>query len=132
MLCDESAKHCAARTGSSAEKVELQTVSFFTTISDMWPSRTFESYTNLFTFYTKSGNFKANGSKQLTFLKTIKAYKVVLNYKVNFIVTEALASWGMSEDRQVCESRSNTVKATSLNKQTLLRCFMAPTTLSYC
>lgn len=100
---------------------QLQTVSFFATTSDMWSSRTSEPYMSLtIHFIDKDWNLQSKALQTAYFPEDHKGEVIAPG------MIEALASWGLSEDRQVCittDSGSNMVKATSLNKWTRLQCF---------
>lgn len=100
---------------------ELQTVSYFATTSDMWSSRTSEPYMSLtIHFIDKEWNLQSK-CLQTAYFPEDHTGEIIAPGLV-----EALASWGLSEDRQVCittDSGSNIVKATSLNNWTRLQCF---------
>nr|XP_024661555.1 zinc finger BED domain-containing protein 1-like [Maylandia zebra] len=104
-----------------AVEKELQTVSFFATTSDMWSSRTSEPYLSLTAHYIdQDWNLKSK-CLQAAYLPDDHTGEVIA-----LGLSEALASWGLSEDKQVCittDSGTNIVKATSLNNWTRLQCF---------
>ncbi|KAL3991353.1 troponin I, fast skeletal muscle [Sarotherodon galilaeus] len=100
---------------------ELQTVSFFATTSNMWSSRTSEPYPSLTAHYIdQDWNLKSK-CLQTAYLPDDHTGEVTA-----LGLSEALASWGLSEDKQVCittDSGTNIVKTTSLNNWTRLQCF---------
>lgn len=100
---------------------ELQTVSFFATTSDMWSSRTSEPYLSLTAHYIdQDWNLKSK-CLQTAYLPDDHTGEVIA-----LGLSEVLASWGLSEDKQVCittDSGTTIVKATSLNNWTRLQCF---------
>ncbi|XP_049326739.1 E3 SUMO-protein ligase ZBED1-like [Astyanax mexicanus] len=105
------------------EKVEneLQSVSYFATTSDLWSSRTSEPYLSLTAhFIDNDWNLKSKCLQTAYFPEDHTGEIMALG------LAEALASWGLSEAKQVCittDSGTNIVKATSINNWTRLQCF---------
>ncbi|XP_039901550.1 E3 SUMO-protein ligase ZBED1-like [Simochromis diagramma] len=87
----------------------------------MWSSRTSEPYLSLTAHYIdQDWNLKSK-CLQTAYLPDNHTGEVIA-----LGLSEALASWGLSEDKQVCittDSGTNIVKATSLNDWTRLQCF---------
>ncbi|XP_041841381.1 E3 SUMO-protein ligase ZBED1-like isoform X2 [Melanotaenia boesemani] len=100
---------------------ELQSVSYFATTSDMWSSRTSEPYLSLTAHYIdQDWNLKSKCLQTSYFPDDHTGEVIALG------LSEALASWGLSEEKQVCittDSGTNIVKAASLNNWTRLQCF---------
>ncbi|XP_064153682.1 E3 SUMO-protein ligase ZBED1-like isoform X1 [Anguilla rostrata] len=100
---------------------QLRNVTHFTTTTDMWSSRTSEPYMSLTIHYVdKEWNLQSRCLQTAYSLDDHTAEIIAQG------LVEALASWGLSEDRQVCittDSGANIVKAVSLNNWTRLQCF---------
>ena len=100
---------------------ELQNVAHFATTSDMWSSRTSEPYMSLTVhLIDKDWNLLSKCLQTAYFPEDHTGEIIAAG------LSEALASWGLSEDKQVCittDSGTNIVKATSLNNWTRLQCF---------
>lgn len=102
-------------------ETELQNVSYFATTSDLWSSRTSEPYLSLTAHYIdQDWNLKSKCLQTAYFPVDHTGEAIALG------LSDALESWGLSEDKQVCittDSGTNIVKATSLNNWTRLQCF---------
>ncbi len=101
---------------------ELQNVSYFTTTSDMWSSRTSEPYMSLTAYFIDRQDWILKSKcLQTAYFPEDHTGEIIAAG-----LSEALASWGLSEDKQVCittDSGTSIVKATSLNNWTRLQCF---------
>lgn len=96
-------------------------MSYFATTSDLWSSRTSEPYLSLTAHYIdQDWNLKSKCLQTAYFPVDHTGEAIALG------LSDALESWGLSEDKQVCittDSGTNIVKATSLNNWTRLQCF---------
>ncbi|KAI7799132.1 putative zinc finger BED domain-containing protein 1-like, partial [Triplophysa rosa] len=100
---------------------ELQNVAYFASTSDMWSSRTSEPYLSLTIHFIDKDWKLQSKCLQTAYFPEDHTGEVIAPGMV-----EALASWGLSEERQVCittDSGSNMLKAASLNHWTRLQCF---------
>ncbi len=100
---------------------QLQNVQFFATTSDIWSSRTSEPYLSLTIHFVDEDWNLQSKCLQTAYCPEDHTGEVIAQGMI-----EALASWGLSENRQVCittDSGTNMVKAASLNKWTRLQCF---------
>lgn len=77
-------------------KKKLQTVSYLATTSDLWSSRTSEPYMSL-TAHFNDQDWNLKSKCQTTYFPEDHKGKVIASG-----LTEALTSWGLSEDKQVC------------------------------
>ncbi|XP_060774548.1 E3 SUMO-protein ligase ZBED1-like [Neoarius graeffei] len=100
---------------------DLQAVSYFATTSDMWSSRTSEPYMSLTAHYIEQDWTLKSKCLQTAYFPEDHTGEAIASG-----LTESLASWGLSESKQVCittDSGANIVKATSLNNWTRLQRF---------
>lgn len=100
---------------------ELQSVSYFATTSDLWSSRTSEPYMSLTAHFIDQDWTLKSKCLQTAYFPEDHTGEVIASG-----LKEALASWGLNEDKQVCittDGGTNIVKATSLNNWTRLQCF---------
>ncbi|MBN3305276.1 ZBED1 protein, partial [Amia calva] len=109
--------------GEARERVEeqLKLVSYFATTADLWSSRTSEPYLSL------TVHFIDQDWKLVSLcLQTVYFPEDHTGEAIGAGLTDALASWGLGEDRQVCittDSGTNIIKAAELNRWTRLQCF---------
>ncbi|XP_059410212.1 E3 SUMO-protein ligase ZBED1-like [Carassius carassius] len=109
--------------GEVRERVEeqLKSVSYFTTTADLWSSRTSEPYLSL------TVHFIDQDWKLVSLcLQTVYFPEDHTGESIAAGLADALASWGLREDRQVCittDSGTNIIKAAELNRWTRLQCF---------
>ncbi|XP_016340495.1 zinc finger BED domain-containing protein 1-like [Sinocyclocheilus anshuiensis] len=105
------------------EKLEnnLRNVRFFATTSDLWSSRTSEPYMSLTIHYIDEEWGLQSRCLQTAYFPDDHTAEIL-----SAGLEDALASWGLSEDRQVCittDNGANIVKAVSLKNWTRLQCF---------
>lgn len=109
--------------GEVRERVEekLKSVSKFSTTADLWSSRTSEPYLSL------TVHFIDQDWKLVSLcLQTVYFPEDHTGETIAAGLTDALASWGLSDDHQVCittDSGTNIIKAAELNSWTRLQCF---------
>lgn len=109
--------------GEVRDRVEeqLKSVSYFATTADLWSSRTSEPYLSLTVhFIDKYWNLVSLCLQTVYFPEDHTGEAIAAG------LSDALASWGLSEDRQVCittDSGTNIIKAAELNGWTRLQCF---------
>ncbi|XP_067257230.1 E3 SUMO-protein ligase ZBED1-like [Chanodichthys erythropterus] len=109
--------------GEVRERVEeqLKSVSYFATTADLWSSRTSQPYLSL------TVHFIDQDWKLVSLcLQTVYFPEDHTGEAIAGGLMDALASWGLSEDRQVCittDSGTNIIKAAELNRWTRLQCF---------
>lgn len=104
-----------------AVEKELQNVSYFATTSDIWSSRTSEPYLSLTAHFIDQDWILKSKCLQTAYFPEDHTGEIIAAG-----LSEALTSWGLSEEKQVCittDSGTNIVKATSLNNWTRLQCF---------
>lgn len=95
---------------------QLRNVTHFATTTDMWSSRTSEPYMSLTIHYVNKEWNLQSICRQTEYFPDDHTAEIISQGLV-----EALASWGLSKDRQVCittDSGANMVKAVSLNNWT--------------
>lgn len=105
------------------EKLEnnLRNVKYFATTSDLWSSRTSEPYMSLTIHYIDEEWCLQSRCLQTAYFPEDHTAEIL-----SAGLEDALASWGLSEDRQVCittDNGANIVKAVSLKNWTRLQCF---------
>uniref|UniRef100_A0A9J7ZG55 Uncharacterized protein n=1 Tax=Cyprinus carpio carpio TaxID=630221 RepID=A0A9J7ZG55_CYPCA len=105
------------------EKLEnnLRNVKYFATTSDLWSSRTSEPYMSLTIHYIDEEWCLQSRCLQTAYFPDDHTAEIL-----SAGLEDALASWGLSEDRQVCittDNGANIVKAVSLKNWTRLQCF---------
>ncbi|XP_017327177.1 E3 SUMO-protein ligase ZBED1-like [Ictalurus punctatus] len=109
--------------GEVRERVQeqLKSGSYFATTADLWSSRTSEPYLSL------TVHFIDQDWKLVSLcLQTVYFPEDHTGEAIAAGPTDALASWGFSEDHQVCittDSGTNIIKAAELNRWTRLQCF---------
>ncbi|XP_073719120.1 E3 SUMO-protein ligase ZBED1-like [Misgurnus anguillicaudatus] len=109
--------------GEVRKRVEgqLKSLSYFATNADLWSSRTSEPYMSL------TVHFIDTDWKLVSLcLQTVYFPEDHTGEAIAAGLADALASWGLDEDRQVCittDSGTNVIKAAELNKWTRLQCF---------
>ncbi|XP_067257290.1 E3 SUMO-protein ligase ZBED1-like [Chanodichthys erythropterus] len=109
--------------GEVRERVEeqLKSVSYFATTADLWSSRTSQPYLSL------TVHFIDQDWKLVSLcLQTVYFPEDHTGEAIAGGLMDALASWGLSEERQVCittDSGTNIIKAAELNRWTRLQCF---------
>lgn len=109
--------------GEVRERVEeqLKSVSYFATTADLWSSRTSEPYLSL------TVHFIDQDWKLVSLcLQTVYFHEDHTGEAIADRLADALTSWGLREDRQVCittDSGTNIIKAAELNRWTRLQCF---------
>lgn len=102
-------------------ETELKEVKYFATTSDLWSSRTSEPYLSLTIHYIDK-----EWALQSTCLQTVYFPEDHTAEIISQGLEDALESWGLSEDRQVCittDNGANIVKAVALKGWTRLQCF---------
>ncbi|MBN3304946.1 ZBED1 protein, partial [Amia calva] len=109
--------------GEVRETVEeqLKSVSYFATTADLWSSRTSEPYLSLTVDFIDQDWKLVSLCLQMVYFPEDHTGKAIAAR-----LTDALASWGLSEDRRVCittDSGTNIIKAAELNRWTRLQCF---------
>lgn len=105
------------------EKVaeQLEKASFFSTTTDLWSSRTLQPYMSLTAHYVD-----AEWKLRSFYLQTCYFPDDHTGEIIGHGLKDALASWKLVEDRQVCvttDSGTNMIKAMKLNDWTHLKCF---------
>ncbi|XP_053506474.1 E3 SUMO-protein ligase ZBED1-like [Ictalurus furcatus] len=100
---------------------QLKSGSYFATTADLWSSRTSEPYLSL------TVHFIDQDWKLVSLcLQTVYFPEDHTGEAIAAGLTDALASWGLSEERQVCittDSGTNIIKAVELNRWRRLQCF---------
>ncbi|XP_066544980.1 E3 SUMO-protein ligase ZBED1 [Amia ocellicauda] len=100
---------------------ELKTKEFFAATSDMWSSRTAESYQSLTVhFITEDFDLKAHCLQTAYFPDDHTEENIAAGLR------EGLASWDLHKEKLVCittYNAANMVKAAQLNEWTRLQCF---------
>ncbi|KAL6473716.1 hypothetical protein MHYP_G00172770 [Metynnis hypsauchen] len=109
--------------GEVRERVEekLKSASYFATTADLWSSRTSEPYMSLTVHFIDK-----DWSLVSLCLQTVYFPEDHTGEAIAAGLADALASWGLGEDRQVCittDSGTNVIKAAELNGWTRLQCF---------
>ncbi|XP_049337568.1 E3 SUMO-protein ligase ZBED1-like [Astyanax mexicanus] len=102
-------------------EAELKLVRHFATTADMWSSRTSEPYLSLTVHYIDEEWNLQNRCLQTAFVPEDHTAEII-----SHALEDALASWGLREERQVCittDNGANIAKAVSLKKWTRLQCF---------
>ncbi|XP_057183139.1 E3 SUMO-protein ligase ZBED1-like [Triplophysa rosa] len=100
---------------------QLRNVRYFSTTTDLWSSRTSEPYMSLTIHYIDEEWALQSRCLQMAYFPDDHTAEIL-----SAGLEDALASWGLSEDRQVCittDNAANIVKAVSLNHWTRLQCF---------
>ncbi|KAK0140110.1 Zinc finger BED domain-containing protein 1 [Merluccius polli] len=100
---------------------EITAVEYFATTTDLWSSRTMEPYLSLTIHYIDDDFTMKSRCLQTSFFPQDHTGEAIAQG-----LREALASWSLPEERQVCittDNGSNVVKAASLNKWMRLQCF---------
>ncbi|KAL0170634.1 hypothetical protein M9458_035230, partial [Cirrhinus mrigala] len=99
----------------------LRNVRYFATTTDLWSSRTSEPYLSLTIHYIDEDWGLQSRCLQTAYFPDDHTAEIL-----SAGLEDALASWGLSEDRQVCittDNGANIVKAVSLKNWTRLQCF---------
>ncbi len=99
----------------------LRKVRYFATTSDLWSSRTSEPYMSLTIHYIDEDWDLQSRCLQTAYFPDDHTAEIL-----SAGLEDALTSWGLSEDRQVCittDNGANIVKAVSLKNWTRLQCF---------
>ncbi|KAF7214478.1 zinc finger BED domain-containing protein 1-like, partial [Nothobranchius furzeri] len=102
-------------------EMELKDVSFFATTADLWSSRSSEPYLSLTIHYMDK-----EWTLQSTCLQTAYFPEDHTAEIISRGLEDALESWNLSKDRQVCittDNGANIVKAVALQGWTRLQCF---------
>ncbi|XP_036940317.1 E3 SUMO-protein ligase ZBED1-like [Acanthopagrus latus] len=100
---------------------EITTVEYFATTTDLWSSRTMEPYMSLTIHYIDDDFTMKSRCLQTSFFPQDHTGEAIAQG-----LREALASWSLREEKQVCittDNGSNVIKAASLNKWMRLQCF---------
>ncbi|XP_046873310.1 E3 SUMO-protein ligase ZBED1-like [Hypomesus transpacificus] len=106
------------------EKVEealQRDLTYFASTTDLWSSRTSEPYISLTIHYIDKEWNLQNKCLQTSYFPDDHTGEAIAEG-----LKDAFASWGLSEDKQVCitsDSGANVVKAAQINKWTRLPCF---------
>ncbi|XP_072560454.1 E3 SUMO-protein ligase ZBED1-like isoform X1 [Paramormyrops kingsleyae] len=99
----------------------LRNVKYFDTTTDLWSSRTSEPYLSLTIHYIDEDWGLQSRCLQTAYFPDNNTAEIL-----SAGLEDALASWDLSEDRQVCittDNSANIVKAVSLKNWTRLQCF---------
>nr|XP_054603768.1 E3 SUMO-protein ligase ZBED1-like [Nothobranchius furzeri] len=102
-------------------EMDLKDVSFFATTTDLWSSRSSEPYLSLTIHYIDK-----EWTLQSTCLQTAYFPEDHTAEIISRGLEDALESWNLSKDRQVCittDNGANIVKAVALQGWTRLQCF---------
>ena len=100
---------------------ELKSIRHFACTTDLWSSHTSEPYMSLTVHYVDSDFTLQSKTLQTAYFPDDHTAEIIAQGLV-----EALASWGLEEDRMVCittDSGANIVKAAALNDWRRLQCF---------
>ncbi len=102
-------------------EINLRNVRYFATTTDLWSSRTSEPYMSLTIHYIDEDWGLQSRCLQTAYFPDDHTADIL-----SAGMEDALASWDLSEDHQVCitmDNGANIVKAVSLKKWTRLQCF---------